>query len=373
MKKVLFITNGTDPYWVDFYEFLFKENLYEIKIIFVKKQSSQKPTWNSTQVPFPHERLEDILKTGLWTRIQKFKKNPPDLIICAGYNHWFHWLMLLMALCLKSPFVLQGDSNILGEFKKTWLLKMIKRIFLCPMIHNASGFWVMGLPQRIYWQFYGASEKKFFDGGYYPVDGKRFNCSDEKHLIEPLKCIAENPDKKTLLFVGRFVNVKNLQMLIEAFNRIVRQTPTQLVLVGEGEEKINLEKIVREKKIPNIIFAGPVENKNLASLYSTAYCYIQPSLYEPAGIVIHEALMAGLPVIASDVCGYANTMLIHEWNGFVFRNGNVDDLTFYLKKILLSPEIRQKMSERGKEISQNWGYQRILRGLNLMMKDLTHE
>lgn len=130
--------------------------------------------------------------------------------------------------------------------------------------------------------------------------------------------------KRKYLFVGRLIEEKNLEYLIQTFNQL---PDCQLTIIGSGPLQTTLEQAARE----NIHFQGRVENKSLPRFYLEHDFFILPSVKETWGLVLEEALYFGLPVIVSDRCGASE--LVHQGvNGFVF---SVKD-RLALKKIIES-------------------------------------
>ncbi|NDJ57182.1 glycosyltransferase family 4 protein [Enterobacteriaceae bacterium 4M9] len=120
--------------------------------------------------------------------------------------------------------------------------------------------------------------------------------------------IAKNGNLK-FLYVGRLSREKNLSILIEVFN----QTQHRLIIAGSGEELA----ILKDKATNNVTFLGYVDNKSLVEIYAECDCFVLPSLSEPWGLVVEEALSMGLPVIVSDKVGcYEDMVNVH--NGIIF-------------------------------------------------------
>ena len=94
------------------------------------------------------------------------------------------------------------------------------------------------------------------------------------------------------LYVGRLTAVKNLPVLIDCFNR----NGLPLTIVGGGEDEATLKAIAA----PNIRFTGFIANEYLSEIYESHDVFILPSLSEPWGLVVEEALYRGLPCIVSD-------------------------------------------------------------------------
>ena len=116
---------------------------------------------------------------------------------------------------------------------------------------------------------------------------------------------------KNYFYVGRFVEVKNLKFLISVFNELPQYN---LYLAGFGEQEQELRRLAKE----NVHFLGAINNKELSGYYQKMDVFVLPSLIEPWGLVVEEALNNGLPVIVSDKVGCAEE-IIDESNGIVFK------------------------------------------------------
>lgn len=108
-----------------------------------------------------------------------------------------------------------------------------------------------------------------------------------------------------VLFVGRLIWRKGVRFLIEALPQILTEYPdAELQIVGNGEQKSILEERIKKFSIENSVrFLGKVSPERLVSLYHEADVYVQPSLYEPCGLAIMEAMSFGKPVVATHVGG----------------------------------------------------------------------
>ena len=125
--------------------------------------------------------------------------------------------------------------------------------------------------------------------------------------------------KDILLFVGRLMQVKNLTFLLEVFSKYVSTNKNVvLILVGDGDKKKELIQLVENLKIQeNVIFAGRYEHDALYAWYPIADYFILPSTFEPFGAVVNESLIAGVPVLCSDLAGAS--CLINDKNGITFN------------------------------------------------------
>jgi glycosyltransferase involved in cell wall biosynthesis len=129
--------------------------------------------------------------------------------------------------------------------------------------------------------------------------------------------------KKIILFVGRLVEVKNINFLIKCFAK-TNNDDVILVIVGGGEKENELKLLSSELGVSNkIIFTGRKEEEDLYSWYTIAQIFALPSLHEPFGAVISEALVGGCFVMCSNYAGAAS--LINTENGVLFDPTNEED------------------------------------------------
>ena len=129
--------------------------------------------------------------------------------------------------------------------------------------------------------------------------------------------------QKNFLYIGRLSKVKNLEVLIDIFNELKGYS---LTIVGIGED----EKYLKDKANQNVIFLGSIQNSYLKQIFQENDMLILPSISEPWGLVVEEALYFGLPILVSKNCG--SRELVEEGkNGFIINPKNQESIK---KKIL---------------------------------------
>ncbi len=138
--------------------------------------------------------------------------------------------------------------------------------------------------------------------------------------------IAE--DERIILYIGRLVHVKGLDLLLAAFAGA--NLPGKLVLVGEGECREALENQAEALGIKDrVVFTGFLFGARLYAWYDMADFFILPSRMEPFGAVVNEALVYGCPVVASDRIGALD--FLDEENGIVFNPEDPEDFARAIK------------------------------------------
>jgi len=164
--------------------------------------------------------------------------------------------------------------------------------------------------------------------------------------------VKKNGDKKPFVFVTtcRLVAVKNLKILIEVFDKLVKNNPTkefELWLVGEGPENEKLKTVTNELGIGSIvIFFGFQEN--VFDFLNQADSFVLPSFSEGFSISLVEAMMVGLPCIATQVGGPSE--IIRPNTGFLIDPNNPMDILRKMQKVIgMSEEDRNEMGCLAKE------------------------
>jgi glycosyltransferase involved in cell wall biosynthesis len=157
----------------------------------------------------------------------------------------------------------------------------------------------------------------------------------------------QNNYPKNFLFIGRFVPVKGLDLLICAWKNISNKKGWTLTLVGDGPQKIEY---MHE---PGVIVKDFMTQNKLITEIEQAGCFILPSVFEPWALVIHEAAASGLPIIATNVCGAAPHFVISGHNGYQVKPV-AKNIQLAMEKIMdLETEQLMQYSENSKKLAES--------------------
>ena len=169
-----------------------------------------------------------------------------------------------------------------------------------------------------------------------------------------------NDGKINILFVGRMEKRKGLRHLLAAYSRIKWEFPdTRLIVVGPGKPDAASERVLGERDLHDVVFAGGVDYADLPRYYRSAHIFCSPATGgESFGIVLLEAMAAGKPVLASDIPGYA-TVVQHGVQGLLVEPQNEERLAEGLVQLITDPALRRRLGDRGREHAQNYSWKRI--------------
>jgi len=157
-----------------------------------------------------------------------------------------------------------------------------------------------------------------------------------------------------ILYVGRLDERKGLLYLLRVLSSIQRQWPqVALAVVGKGPLHQEATDLVSREGIKNVKFLGFVPDKDLPLYYRGSDIFCSPATHgECFGIVLLEALAAGLPVVAFNNPGYRN-ILVGKGERFLVKNRDTASLARKLLELIRSGELRQKMAAWGsKEVEK---------------------
>lgn len=159
-----------------------------------------------------------------------------------------------------------------------------------------------------------------------------------------------------LLFVGRVSKEKDLDVLVQAFQKLREENaPVQLSIVGHGPYSSALAEL-----LPEACYTGYLSGDELAKAYASSDIFVFPSTTDTFGNVIIEAQAAGLPVIVSDVGG-PRELVTDGVNGFVTKGRDVADFTAAIRRLVEDSELRSRMSAAARESVADRSWPRAFR------------
>lgn len=157
------------------------------------------------------------------------------------------------------------------------------------------------------------------------------------------------PDSPTVLFVGSFVPVKGINVLLSAFDRVVGKIPqAQLVMCGDGPELASVQKHRDEQSnSQRIILPGRIPRDQIADYFRAADLFVLPSLSEGSGNVLLEAAACEVPTVGSAVGGIPD-YIEDGTTGWLFEKQNDQDLADKLLQLLEDPAMATQMGQAGR-------------------------
>ena len=178
-----------------------------------------------------------------------------------------------------------------------------------------------------------------------------------------------------LLFVGRLVPYKCADVLVEAVSRLDRatQAKVQVMIVGDGEERANLEDLTRSLQLQDKVhFSGWVTQDEILQYYQDADLFCFPSIREFGGAVVLEAMVCGLPCIVANNGGIGE--YVTDETGVriepISREHLTEELSRQIQRLVDDEPLRQRMSEKSIERMQEFTWEEKAKRMIRIYEDL---
>jgi glycosyltransferase involved in cell wall biosynthesis len=204
---------------------------------------------------------------------------------------------------------------------------VLKRWLLFPVLRRCAAAMGLGSLQRDYFRSMGIPPFRIFTVPLTPhLERFALTPAQRAETRADLRRTQGIPEHAVVgLFVGRLVSVKALPVLLRSLSLLPPHRRPHLMIAGDGPERAALERTVAEQSLP-VRFLGFCANEDLPDLMAAADFLVLPSLRDAWGVVVAEAMAAGLPVVLSDQVGAAYDLLEPGRNGFLVPAGSTDAL-----------------------------------------------
>jgi glycosyltransferase involved in cell wall biosynthesis len=256
--------------------------------------------------------------------LQSLNRLKPDAVFLPGWAFPFartglRWCRQNKALPILMSESKEDDAprNWWQETIKSWLIKRYKAAL------------VGGQPHKRYLIKLGMPADAIFFG--YDVVGNDVLHGDK------IKSLSSPFEKPYFLAINRFVSKKNLLFLISsyaAYRQVAGDKAWDLVLCGDGQQRPQMEQQITELALKDVVhLPGFLQQNELLPYFAHTSCFIHASIQEQWGLVVNEAMAAGLPVLVSNRCGCFEDLVIEGVNGFGFDPENSQQLTDLMLKV----------------------------------------
>ncbi len=259
-------------------------------------------------------------------------KLDPEVTVVSGYHTSLlrsavRWSKEHNRLCILTSASQRRDRSrfFIKELFKGW---WVRRHFDAAFVGGArSADYLVDLgfhPERI-WRGYDSVNNEYFEA----------KASEVRQSSPAWREKLTLPDQY-FLYVGRFAPEKNLTRMMMSYRRyrtLSPETPWDLVLVGNGPMEASLRQMVDQQNIQGVHLTGFQSIELLPAYYALASCFLLPSISEPWGLVVNEAMACRLPVLVSAHCGASADLVFPGINGYVFDPLDVEGLAWLMERM----------------------------------------
>lgn len=260
------------------------------------------------------------------------------------------------------PAIVMSESSYRDHDRVWWREAPKGRLVRC----FGAGL-VGGTLHRDYLERLGMSRDRIFFG-YDVVDNAHFaGGAVRARRNEATRRAALGLPKRYFLASSRFIPKKNLSRLIEAFARYRQTAPEDawdLVLLGDGPERPAVVEAIEDCGVEEAVhLPGFKQYDELPAYYGLAGAFVHASTREEWGLVVNEAMAAGLPVLVSERCGCAPDLVVEGETGYTFDPHDTQGLATHLYEMAHGTYDRDEMGTAGAEHIEGWSPEAFGRGL----------
>lgn len=307
-----------------------------------------------------------------WKSVQRpiallFERLHPEVVFVPGWSMVEALVALQWCIAHAVPAVIMSESNQTDKPRR-WYEERVKTRIVCL----AAAALVGGSPQAGYVKELGMPEELIFSG-YDVVDNDHFavNADAARQLASVLREKHQLP-QQYLLCCARLVEKKNLFRLIQAFRLVIDRATApdlHLVIVGPGPLEAELLSLVETLRLSGRVhLKGAKSYDYMPAFYGLAEALILPSTTEQWGLVVNEAMAAGLPVLVSERCGSSVDLVREGDNGFTFDPYDVQAIANAIDRIFSPGCDRSAMGKASRKIIADWGLERFSTGFEAAAK-----
>lgn len=355
MKKILFATNIPSPYRVNFFNLLAEK--VDLTVIYERATASDRQTeWKaSNQRAFTeiflnglHVGAESSLSLGF---LKYLHRKSFDCVVIGGYSSptW----MLAIAYCRlrRIPYWITSDGA-LTHTDKGWKL-LLKRF----LIGGAKQCLCTSKVAKEYLTQYIPQEKCHifpFSSLYEKDILKKVPSHDEKLRLRQELGLHES---HIVICVGRYIHCKGFDLLLQAARSL--NSSIGFYLIGDIPPQELVDFKVKHN-LTNVHFLRFMPYDQLCRYYQSADLFVLPTRGDSWGLVVHEALANGLPVITTRNCVAGLEMIEAGQNGDLINSDNAEELADSIRHFLANQELLDMAAQRGLEISRCYTLEKMV-------------
>ena len=241
-------------------------------------------------------------------------------------------------------------------FTQAWFKRVAKKLLYPMMFSLPSVFLPGGTRQKRYLQHYGVPESRIVVAQM-TVDVEAIAKavmaipSEARRARRTALGIAE--DECVFLFVGRLESTKGIAVLLEAFSMaFANRANVRLLIAGDGALRGMVEMVVVHSQ--RVRWTGRLTGEALLDIYAAADVLVLPSVFEPWGLVVNEAMAAGLPVIVSEQVGCVDDLVVDGRTGIVIDADSPASLAKAMMRLTDDAPLRQTMAAEARQRISSW-------------------
>ncbi len=309
-------------------------------------------------------------------------KNIKDIILSMEIDAlWVHgWSNLNLLRAINTgfmnniPVIVRGEANLITE-RRSPIIKIIKSKMMDWIIKRTSAFLAIGTWNREFYKYYGVPNDKIFDVPY-AVDNEFFQniaktrTNEISNLKNMLNLVEGRP---IILYASKLTRRKRVFDLVYAYESLSidgKEPYPYLLIIGDGELSGKLDGYINRLGWDSIKLLGFMNQEEIAKYYTLSDIFVLPSEAEPWGLVVNEAMNAGVAIIVTDEVGSGKDLVKDGINGFVYKVGDIASLVEKIQILLDNRNLLDSMKNESINIINQWSYDQDIIGIESSLRNI---
>ncbi len=287
-----------------------------------------------------------------------------DAIWVNGYTYPSNWLAAFAARARRIPILFRSELR-LEPNRKGGIASAARDAVIRRWIRWSDALLYIGEANRRAYLAYGAREGQLHFSPY-SADVERIGTVRAAHASPEAHASLRRKwgvpvDVPVVLFVGKLIGRKHPEVMLRLAASLLADA--HIVVAGSGPMEPELREQSGRNQTGNIAFLGFVNQKLLPEVYALADVFVLPSEDEPWGIVLNEAMAAGLVPIVSDQVGAAPDLIREGETGYVVAAGDTAAIMGHVRALLADPPRCRRMADAAREQSRVYDYDATAEGV----------
>lgn len=291
----------------------------------------------------------------------------PDVLV-SGYStpSWIFGWLFARRLGVKTAF------RVLATFdtwtRRHWMKELLKR----RLFSRVDAIETPGKDGAAFAMRYGLPASRVF----YATHTVDINSLTEQWRIESKRRNTERREAgvsgTVFLYVGRLWRGKGIFTLLDAYRKFLdtSRAEASLLLVGDGQDEREIREYCVRSGLTGVVFAGFRQKAELARHYAMADVFVFPTLGDPYGIVVDEAMACCLPVISTTAAGEIRDRVKDNVNGYLVPPGDSDAMSIFMRSLAEDGNLRKRMGEASRTLVEHHTPEQWARDFSLMVRSM---
>ena len=287
-----------------------------------------------------------------------------DALILHGHQYAADLIAFAAAKAAGIPVLMHCETHL--GLRRTPLRAALRRAGLSLLYNACDGALAIGTANAAYHRFLGVPQASISLFPY-TVDIARFTAAStlsagERNAMRDRLGVSRG--RPVVLYASKLERRKHPDDLLRAASQLAREgIEFDVVIAGSGEMGPELAALAAKRGGPHVVFPGFVNQAEMPKLFGACDVFVLPAHDEPWGLIINEAMCAGLPVVTTTEVGCVPDLVHAGENGALFHAGHVGQLADALRPLLQNADLRRGMGAKSREIIAGWSYAQCVAGL----------